>query len=228
MIDTARGGQEINAQLSMKGPALQTSAYQVNVEGPNPSKISGLVVGTRFSARIMSGVGEQMREFLASDGTVVTWASNPYGTMFGQSAIPADLSNVVDIATTAGASVAVDDRGRVTAWANIPQPPTHLANVVDLAGGGDIAAGQKIYQERCVLCHGATGVGDGPGAAALNPKPRNHTDGAYMNARTDAELHDVINNGKGAMPAWKGVLTEQQINDVLRYVRSLAVPPYAG
>ena len=97
-----------------------------------------------------------------------------------------------------------------------------------MAGGGDIAAGQKIYQERCVLCHGATGVGDGPGAAALNPKPRNHTDGAYMNARTDAELHDVINNGKGAMPAWKGVLTEQQINDVLRYVRSLAVPPYAG
>ena len=72
VIDTARGGQEINAQLSMKGPALQTAAYQVNVEGPNPSKISGLVVGTRFSARIMSGAGEQMREFMASDGTVVT------------------------------------------------------------------------------------------------------------------------------------------------------------
>ena len=72
VIDTARGAQEINAQLSMKGPALQTSAYQVNVDGANPLKISGLVVGTRFSARIMSGAGEQMREYMASDGAVVT------------------------------------------------------------------------------------------------------------------------------------------------------------
>jgi hypothetical protein len=65
VIDTARGAQEINAQLSMKGPALHTSAYQVNVEGANPLKISGLVVGSRFSSRIMSGAGEQMREYMA-------------------------------------------------------------------------------------------------------------------------------------------------------------------
>jgi hypothetical protein len=36
VIDTARGGQEINAQLSMKGPALHTSAYQVNRRGAEP------------------------------------------------------------------------------------------------------------------------------------------------------------------------------------------------
>jgi hypothetical protein len=72
VIDTARGGQEINAQLSMKGPALQTSAYQVTIEGANASKISGMVVGGRFSARIMSGAGEQMREYMASEGAVVT------------------------------------------------------------------------------------------------------------------------------------------------------------
>jgi hypothetical protein len=72
VLDTARGGQEINAQLSMKGPALQTSAYQVNIEGANASKISGLVVGGRFSARIISSAGEQMREYMASDGAVVT------------------------------------------------------------------------------------------------------------------------------------------------------------
>ena len=59
-------------------------------------------------------------------------------------------------------------------------------------------------------------------------KPRNHTDGAYMNARTDAELLEVIHNGKGSMPAWKGVLTEEEMQAVLAHVRTLAVPPYHG
>jgi mono/diheme cytochrome c family protein len=88
--------------------------------------------------------------------------------------------------------------------------------------------GAKIYEERCALCHGKTGHGDGPAAAGLDPKPRNHTDGTYMNTRTNAELLEVIHDGKGAMPAWKDVLTDQQIEAVLKHVRSLAVPPYKG
>ena len=92
--------------------------------------------------------------------------------------------------------------------------------------GGDL--GSQVYAQRCALCHGPTGHGDGPAAASLNPKPRNHTDGSYMNSRTDAELLEVIHNGKGAMPAWKGVLSEEEINAVLKHVRSLAVPPYQG
>ena len=64
--------------------------------------------------------------------------------------------------------------------------------------------------------------GDGPASAGLNPKPRNHTDGSYMRTRTDAQLLEVIHNGKGGMPAWKGILTETEINAVLAHVRSLA------
>jgi len=94
------------------------------------------------------------------------------------------------------------------------------------AAGGD--EGAQIYAQRCALCHGATGHGDGPAAASLNPKPRNHTDGAYMNSRTDDQLLEVIRNGKPPMPAWKGVLTEDQMHAVLKHVRSLAVPPYPG
>ncbi len=97
----------------------------------------------------------------------------------------------------------------------------------DVAAAGD-AQGAAIYAQRCVLCHGAGGHGDGPASASLNPKPRNHTDGSYMNARTDAELLEVLHNGKGAMPAWKSVLSEDEINAVLKHVRSLAVPPYQG
>ena len=94
------------------------------------------------------------------------------------------------------------------------------------AAGGDLGA--QVYAARCQLCHGPTGHGDGPAAASLNPHPRNHTDGSYMNARTDAQLLEVIRNGKGAMPAWGTVLSEEEIQAVLKHVRSLAVPPYKG
>src|SRR5438477_4870458 len=68
-------------------------------------------------------------------------------------------------------------------------------------GGGDVAAGEKIYKLRCTPCHGPQGKGDGPLGKSLNPKPRDHTNAAYMHSRTDAQLIEVITNGKGAMPA---------------------------
>ena len=108
-------------------------------------------------------------------------------------------------------------------------PPTTSAtdtSASSSAAGGDLGA--TVYAARCALCHGPGGHGDGPAAAGLNPKPRNHTDGSYMNARTDEELLTVIRNGKGAMPAWGKILSEAEIQAVLKHVRSLAVPPYAA
>lgn len=100
----------------------------------------------------------------------------------------------------------------------------------DGATGGDavVAQGQTIYAEKCALCHGASGHGDGPGAAALEPKPRNHTDGSYMNTQTNEQLHEVIKNGKGQMPAWGATMTDEEIDAVLAYVRTLAEPAYTG
>lgn len=85
-----------------------------------------------------------------------------------------------------------------------------------------MAVGEQVVKERCVLCHGESGKGDGPGGAALNPKPRNWTDHAYMGTRTDDQLYDVIYNGKGAMPAWgkSGILNESQIRSAILKVRT--------
>ena len=105
-------------------------------------------------------------------------------------------------------------------------PPAQTPPAAGGAAASDL--GSQVYTARCALCHGPTGHGDGPAAAGLNPHPRNHTDGSYMNTRTDAQLLEVIHNGKGAMPAWKSVLSEEEINAVLKHVRSLAVPPYPG
>jgi len=96
----------------------------------------------------------------------------------------------------------------------------------------DAAAGKEIYEQYCALCHGPQGKGDGSLSANLDPKPRNHTDGAYMNTLTDAHLLKVVGEGGAAaglspiMPAWKDILSAQQIQDVVAFVRTLAVPPY--
>ena len=110
-----------------------------------------------------------------------------------------------------------------TSSSTAPTPNTSVtADTAAEAAMDPVALGNKIYQERCALCHGPEGKGDGPAAAGLNPKPRNHTDGKYMNSRTDAQLLEVIHHGKGGMPAWGGILTETEINAVLKHVRSLA------
>ncbi|HXG52634.1 MAG TPA: cytochrome c [candidate division Zixibacteria bacterium] len=96
---------------------------------------------------------------------------------------------------------------------------------------GDAKAGKKRYDASCAGCHGTSGKGDGPAAAALNPKPQDHTDGKIMNSLSDKYLFDIIKNGGAAvkkspvMPASK-TLTDQEIWDLVAYIRSLAKPPY--
>ena len=82
-----------------------------------------------------------------------------------------------------------------------------------------------MFAQRCALCHGPDGHGDGPGSKALNPKPRNFHDKAYMSTRTDAQLLETIHKGKGVMPKWGGVLSEAEITAVLAHIRDLGKKP---
>lgn len=98
-------------------------------------------------------------------------------------------------------------------------------------GAGDAAKGKAKYQEVCAACHGATGMGDGPAAAGLPVKPRNHTDAAYMGKLKDQQIFDTIKKGGQAMgksplmPPWGGQLSDAQIRDLVAYIRSLARKP---
>lgn len=106
------------------------------------------------------------------------------------------------------------------------------ARVSVAAEKGDPKAGKARFDLLCASCHGATGKGDGPAAAALSPKPRNHADGKYMNALTDKYLFDIIKGGGAGlgksplMPPWASQLNDQDIWNVVAYIRTLAVPPY--
>lgn len=110
---------------------------------------------------------------------------------------------------------------------------TVLGNTPLARGEGNAEAGKKVYQERCAPCHGADGKANTPTAQALTPKPRDHSDGAYMNALTTEHLLKVTKDGGVAvgkspiMPAHSD-LSAQQLENVVAFVRTLAVPAYSG
>ena len=96
----------------------------------------------------------------------------------------------------------------------------------------DQAEAKKLYATYCSSCHGDNGKGDGPASKSLPVKPGDHTNGAIMNNVSDKLLFEIISKGGGAvgkstfMPAWGNQLGEKQINDLVAYIRSIAVPPY--
>jgi len=110
---------------------------------------------------------------------------------------------------------------------DFPEPPAPYAGMTDpLAGDSSAAAaGQEIFQNQCASCHGEDAKGDGPAAASLNPKPADLADN--QSRMTDGYLYWRIAEGgqmdpfNSAMPAWKGTLTEEQIWQVITYLRTL-------
>lgn len=86
---------------------------------------------------------------------------------------------------------------------------------------GDLKNGKARYEQYCAICHGATGLGDGPMAKATMP-PAPRLSSPDVRKMSDEALLAVIADGKGSsMPAWRGLLTEQELNDVPAYLRSL-------
>jgi mono/diheme cytochrome c family protein len=63
----------------------------------------------------------------------------------------------------------------------------------------DEAQAREIFAARCAACHGNQGLGDGPGAVALNPKPRNYHDKAWQTKVTDTDIRRTITYGGAAV-----------------------------
>ena len=109
-----------------------------------------------------------------------------------------------------------------------------MAETPAAGGPGDVARGDEVYQAYCSSCHGVGGAGDGPASIGLDPKPAAHNDGSYMNALSDEHLRKVVTEGGPAvgksplMAPWGPTLSDQQITDVVAFIRSLADPPYPG
>ena len=89
-----------------------------------------------------------------------------------------------------------------------------------LPESGDPTKGKMIYEKNCLICHGEHGKGDGVLGASLRPPPTDLT-GPVARAKSDMDMRTVILDGRGVMPAWKTRLKEQDIQNVIAYIRNL-------
>lgn len=78
------------------------------------------------------------------------------------------------------------------------------------------AAGAKLFSDNCETCHGKDGTGDTSSGKLLGAA---NLTSAKIQDQSNARLAHVISEGKGQMPPFKSILTHQQVQDVLKYVR---------
>ena len=67
------------------------------------------------------------------------------------------------------------------------------------AASDPVAEAAEIFQNRCAVCHGEGGAGDGAGSAALDPKPRNFTSAEWQASVTDEHIQKIIVYGGTAV-----------------------------
>lgn len=126
------------------------------------------------------------------------------------------------------ASDGVTDKSVYDQWTNNWSPKFGETKVA----GADPTQGKSYYYSYCIACHGWLMHGDGPSASELNPRPRTLTRGDYMNKKTNLELFRVIKGGgeavslSSSMPNWGNVLQDQDIWNVIAFIRAMQdVPP---
>lgn len=113
-------------------------------------------------------------------------------------------------------------------------PRTSASSAIPTVGdaGPSLAAlnrGARLFQENCAQCHGPEGQGhpdwQTPGVVAAPPLNGTGNDVKRTRKELLAVIHDgVKRNGVIVMPAWKGRLSEAEINDVVAWFQALWPP----
>ena len=85
-----------------------------------------------------------------------------------------------------------------------------------ISSGDEVDEGKMIYENKCMICHGVKGDGNGTAAAFLNSKPADFTDSKFWENHNDQQIADVIKDGKGEMPAFDLVSSEMKL--VIGYI----------
>ena len=92
-----------------------------------------------------------------------------------------------------------------------------VASIVRANPGPDTAAGKATFQTKCAMCHGPDGGGSEVGKSMNVPDLPSQA----VQKLSDAELAQIISNGKGGMPAFKDSFSEDQIHSLVGHIRSL-------
>lgn len=105
--------------------------------------------------------------------------------------------------------------------ATLEPVPAEYAGKTNPLGADPATAGATVFNTNCSTCHGPQGHGDGPAGAALDPAPKNLVE--LSKIASDDYFFWRISTGRSgtSMVAWKGILTDEQIWQVIAYIHTL-------
>jgi mono/diheme cytochrome c family protein len=84
------------------------------------------------------------------------------------------------------------------------------------SGADQYERGKNLFLEKCQLCHGASGEGDGPAAVAYNPRPANFTDPNFWKDNPEKKIAEAVRNGYKIMPPV--ALKADEISAIIEYM----------
>ncbi len=104
-----------------------------------------------------------------------------------------------------------------------PATASAVANPLT-ASPATLDTGKEVYGKNCLICHGAAGQGDGPGAAYLNPKPA-QLSASKIQQQSDGALFWKISTGRGLMLGWAAAIKEDERWALVNFLRTFAAKP---
>jgi mono/diheme cytochrome c family protein len=87
-----------------------------------------------------------------------------------------------------------------------------------------LSAIRPIFLDKCSVCHGDSGNGDGHDAKLYDPRPTDFSDARRLEGVTDGELFYKLSEGRRPMPSFKKRLSEEQRWQLVLLIRSFAKP----
>ncbi len=87
-----------------------------------------------------------------------------------------------------------------------------------LADASSLTAGKDLYLRECQQCHGESGKGDGPVAAALGNRVANLTSSKVLE-QSDGAIYTKIRTGRSPMPSFKSHLSKEEIWHLINFIR---------
>jgi len=88
---------------------------------------------------------------------------------------------------------------------------------------GDPELGMELYQKYCQVCHGVDGDGDGIMTSLMGIMPMDHTNPNETESLSNKEISNSILDGrKRFMPAWRGILSQDDVEALVSYIRLLS------
>jgi mono/diheme cytochrome c family protein len=88
-----------------------------------------------------------------------------------------------------------------------------FSSVFALANASDIFQGREVYEMHCQTCHGMDG-------RAMEPGTPDFSLGEGLFA-PDVDLVQRLRDGGGHLPSYRGLLTDDELRDVVAYIRTL-------